>query len=103
MPALSVSALVRRTALLLLLLLVAAGLGTTATAATAQAAPELVVTTPGTTAEPAATQTPDEGGSADARGPLGRLLVGAVVVAAMLGVAGGTGLYLTRDGRTPEG
>lgn len=100
MPALSVSALVRRTALLLLLLLVTAGLGATASA---HAAPGLVVTTSGTTAEPAATQTPDEGGSADARGPLGRLLVGAVVVAAMLGVAGGTGLYLTRDGRTPEG
>jgi len=98
-PALSVSALVRRTALLLLVLLVAAGLGATATAATAQPAPAPMVTTLEGSPDPAATSTPDQGVSPDSRGPLGRLLIGAVILAAMLGVAGGTGLYLTRDRR----
>jgi len=98
-PALSVCALVRRTALLLLVLLVAAGLAAATTTTTAQAAPAPVVTTDQRTPAPAATSTPDQGVSADSRGPLGRLLVGALILAAMLGVAGGTGLYLTRDRR----
>jgi len=98
-PALSVSALVRQAARLLVALLVAAGLAAAVTATTAQAAPAPVVTTVRTSPVPAATSAPDQGVSADSRGPLGRLLVGAVVLAAMLGVAGGTGLYLTRDRR----